>query len=110
VNGDSLHTFKQQVFLNICEYCSISADAQSLVITDGLLLTVDLVLVVTEDDYGWWRLLKTFEKVKHLCFLLDVFNLLNDLSTHRNLSADADPEAILILGLHPSWLLLLVQR
>lgn len=79
VNGDSLNTLKKQVFLDIYKNCIMSAEARSLVAADNLVLTVDLVLVITEDHHRWRRLLKTFEKVQHFRFLLDVFNLLDNL-------------------------------
>jgi hypothetical protein len=46
---------------------------------DIVKLTINFVLVVTEDNNRRRRLLQTFEEVQHLGFLLDVFNFLNDL-------------------------------
>lgn len=54
--------------------------------------TVDLVLVVAEDDHGRRGLLQALEQIHHLGLLLDVLNLLDDVQVGRTGSTDVDED------------------
>lgn len=56
--------------------------------------TVDLVLVVTENDGGRCSLLQALEKINHLGLLFDVFNLLNDVHASSSSSTDVDNDGL----------------
>ncbi len=56
--------------------------------------TIDLVLVVAEDDDRRWRLLQTLEKVDHLGLLFDIFHFLNDVQVGGTGSADVDENRV----------------
>jgi len=77
VNSHSFHSFQQEILLDVCMRDSVSTLSTGLIARSAL--TVDFVLVVTENDDGRGRLLQTFEKVQHLGLLLHVFDLLDDL-------------------------------
>lgn len=53
-------------------------------------LTIDLVLVIAENDSRRGCLLQTFEQIHHLRFLLDVLNFLNDVERRGTSSTDVD--------------------
>ena len=50
--------------------------------------TIDFVLVLTEDDYRWRRLLQTLQEVHHLGLLLDVLDYLQHVQVCGTGSSD----------------------
>ena len=77
VDRHSFYSFQQEILLDVYMRESISTLSTGLITRS--VLTVDFVLVVTEDNDGRGRLLQTFEKVQHLGLLLHVFDLLDNL-------------------------------
>jgi hypothetical protein len=88
MNGNRLNTLQQEILVNICD-SHVSEPSKSRNHAEKQ-PTVDLVLVVREDKHGRRRLLQTFKQINHLCLLLYVFHLLNDVHTRCSSSTDID--------------------
>lgn len=78
VDSDGLHAFEQQIFLDIYT----PSFSITLIISQNDNVkeqpTIDLVLILTEDDNRRRSLLQTFKQINHLRLLLDILNDLQD--------------------------------
>ena len=52
------------------------------------MLTINFILVVTENNDWWWSLLQTFKQVDHFGLLLDIFNNLKHVQIGSTRTAD----------------------
>lgn len=105
VDGDGLDALEKEVLLDVCaggRPSEVRPKARSPSLPSKAQnnkqkkrrRTVDLVLVVGKDDGRRGRLLEALEEVDHLCLLLDVLDLLDDVERRGAGAADVDDDGL----------------